>query len=312
MSKGELRKNDFKWLNVIRSATDSPAPSYYPGVPLANVPASVARRLRTRRGVLIEKFFPKNPAHKTRWKITNKGRRALAEHPEDREEPMTEENLCVACDEPLVDGEIVTLEGADDLSGNVHLVCGLEAHLREIKRGRGPFKTRPLDHATVTIANMKSHADEAISLLYELEREARAWTTIWSVSEGPYRTNRSPRRSKMVGVDRIARERRRQVEVEGWTPEHDDGHTDGILALAGAAMAVESTGPEGHVRSDLFGAHPWVGDLVDKHHGDPIRCLEVAGALIAAEMDRLERMEKMRSAGEALMASDLPDRGDPR
>ncbi|VEB42924.1 Uncharacterised protein [Chromobacterium violaceum] len=34
-------------------------------------------------------------------------------------------------------------------------------------------------------------------------------------------------------IEEIAAERRRQIEVEGWTPEHDDKHRD--YALAGAA-----------------------------------------------------------------------------
>ena len=34
------------------------------------------------------------------------------------------------------------------------------------------------------------------------------------------------------GADRIAAERRRQVEEEHWRPEHDDYHNDGGLAMA--------------------------------------------------------------------------------
>ena len=31
----------------------------------------------------------------------------------------------------------------------------------------------------------------------------------------------------MTGVELIAAERQRQIEVEGWTPEHDDAHVGG-------------------------------------------------------------------------------------
>lgn len=39
----------------------------------------------------------------------------------------------------------------------------------------------------------------------------------------------------MSVIDEIAAERQRQVEVEGWTAEHDDKHADGSLAQAAAA-----------------------------------------------------------------------------
>jgi hypothetical protein len=39
----------------------------------------------------------------------------------------------------------------------------------------------------------------------------------------------------MSVIDEIAAERRRQVEAEGWTPEHDDEHGNAELAAAAAA-----------------------------------------------------------------------------
>lgn len=36
----------------------------------------------------------------------------------------------------------------------------------------------------------------------------------------------------MTALEDIAAERRRQIEVEGWAPEHDDLHRDGVLARA--------------------------------------------------------------------------------
>jgi len=41
-------------------------------------------------------------------------------------------------------------------------------------------------------------------------------------------------RGDLDGVALIAAERRRQIEAEGWTPEHDDEHTRGQIALAAA------------------------------------------------------------------------------
>lgn len=39
------------------------------------------------------------------------------------------------------------------------------------------------------------------------------------------------------GIDLIAAERQRQIEEEGWTPDHDDQHTNGELALAAACCS---------------------------------------------------------------------------
>lgn len=45
-----------------------------------------------------------------------------------------------------------------------------------------------------------------------------------------------------TGVERIAGERRRQIEVEGWTAAEDDEHDSGSLAQAGAAYALAACG----------------------------------------------------------------------
>lgn len=46
----------------------------------------------------------------------------------------------------------------------------------------------------------------------------------------------------MSAIDEIAAERRRQIAVEGWTPEHDDGHADGEIAEAAACYCIGKTG----------------------------------------------------------------------
>ncbi len=40
-----------------------------------------------------------------------------------------------------------------------------------------------------------------------------------------------------TGIELITAERKRQIEKEGWTPEHDAEHTDGSLALAAVCYA---------------------------------------------------------------------------
>lgn len=92
------------------------------------------------------------------------------------------------------------------------------------------------------------------------------------------------------GVERIAAERRRQVEAEGWTPEHDDGHTQGEIARAAACYAMP---PESR-RDGVLLHWPW--KTTDWKPGDRIRDLEKAGALIVAEIERLSRAAQQGAA----------------
>jgi hypothetical protein len=104
------------------------------------------------------------------------------------------------------------------------------------------------------------------------------------------------------GATRIVDERKRQIEKEGWTPEHDDQHGESELALAAVCYAApeplyvhRSFNVNG---SDHHFVDPWPeewGDIWDKRpakkptDAQRIRMLEKAGALIAAEIDRLLR-----------------------
>lgn len=95
----------------------------------------------------------------------------------------------------------------------------------------------------------------------------------------------------MNGAERILAERKRQIEAEGWTAEHDASHAPGVLAAAGRAYAYAVTEPDvfGVGRTIPFG-WPFEEDAW-KPSPDPIRNLEKAGALIAAEIDRLLAQE---------------------
>lgn len=97
------------------------------------------------------------------------------------------------------------------------------------------------------------------------------------------------------GSDLIAEERVRQIGAEGWTKEHDDGHIRAELVVAAngyaAAAAIQIRYPEQPFPKDFVPpAWPW-DDAWFKLSKDPIRNLVKAGALIAAEIDRLTRFE---------------------
>jgi hypothetical protein len=127
----------------------------------------------------------------------------------------------------------------------------------------------------------------------------------------PYITNGT----NLNGVGQIYHERIRQQQVEGWTAEHDDGHNKGEMAVA--AIGYISTGAKLTTQIKVFsdprckcGARgmadcscvllspvetwqkpwPWGNEYFKPK--DPVRDLVRAGALIAGEIDRLERLNK--------------------
>lgn len=90
------------------------------------------------------------------------------------------------------------------------------------------------------------------------------------------------------GAALIAAERRRQVEAEGWTPEHDDAHDSGEMAVAATFYLDPPLGSGwGEGAPDGW---PWEPEAWKPK--DQVSNLIRAGALIAAEIDRLQRAEQ--------------------
>lgn len=94
----------------------------------------------------------------------------------------------------------------------------------------------------------------------------------------------------MTGAELIAEERERQINSEGWTPEHDDEHVFGEITSAARAYSkfaqFQALGLPFRTRIPM--EWPW-DDVWWKPSQNPIRNLVKAGALIAAEIDRLQR-----------------------
>lgn len=101
---------------------------------------------------------------------------------------------------------------------------------------------------------------------------------------------------KSAANDIIA-ERQRQISAEGWTPEHDDVHTDFQLALAAACYAqnvadyaAEYYQPHSSIDwTDAPEPEAWPWCLDWWKPTNPRRDLVKAGALILAEIERLDR-----------------------
>lgn len=101
----------------------------------------------------------------------------------------------------------------------------------------------------------------------------------------------------MDGAERILAERHRQIEVEGFTVQHDLDHEDEMALANAAGCYVQSAimTEYGELNQHLINQlstggllprWPWF-PVEWKPTGDAIRDLEKAGALIAAEIDYL-------------------------
>lgn len=91
---------------------------------------------------------------------------------------------------------------------------------------------------------------------------------------------RNPRIPSRAARD-VLTERCRQVEVEGWTPEHDDQYTRMELPRAACCYALVNTLP-------VPTKWPWAAEWW-KPSEDHRRNLVKAAALLIAEIERLDR-----------------------
>jgi hypothetical protein len=90
-------------------------------------------------------------------------------------------------------------------------------------------------------------------------------------------------------IDEIAAERRRQIESEGWTPEHDDVHQNGELAAAAGCYAMHASQPASAQVPSGYAPQDWPWDAVWWKPKSRRRDLIRAAALIVAEIERLDR-----------------------
>lgn len=94
-------------------------------------------------------------------------------------------------------------------------------------------------------------------------------------------------------TDLIAVERHRQIDREGYDPEHDALHTDQVLIYAALCYGHQALEEPDSTRMDVPDTWPW-RDEDWKPTGDVVRDLTKAAALIAAEIDRLLDLQEHR------------------
>jgi hypothetical protein len=106
----------------------------------------------------------------------------------------------------------------------------------------------------------------------------------------------------MTVIDEIAAERRRQIEGEGWSVDHDDAHREGELAMAAAHYAMNSSVgsrfvAQGKIPAEAIDASVSRCPPVSGWPWHPTwwkpkgrrRDLIRAAALLVAEIERLDR-----------------------
>ena len=117
---------------------------------------------------------------------------------------------------------------------------------------------------------------------------------------------------RMTGAQLITQERRRQQKKDGWTAEHDSGHEYEELAWAAVCYAAPSTVTAEKITlirqwgcncrsvdecycsdhpkecENVRDPWPWDDDEDKRGQHSRLRQLVIAGALIAAEIDRLQ------------------------
>ena len=104
-----------------------------------------------------------------------------------------------------------------------------------------------------------------------------------------------------TGVEIIAEERQRQMDVEHWSLEHDLKYKKNELANAAATYAMDADCRDAlthfFAESTLSGippTWPWDEEWYKPTPDDRIRELAKAGALIAAEIDRINKMNEIK------------------
>lgn len=98
-------------------------------------------------------------------------------------------------------------------------------------------------------------------------------------------------------LELVKAERQKQINKHGYTPEHDDEHTDGSIADAGACYAatiyIWREDPE--EPGEVCPVWPWEAKFFKQEEHDRKQQLIIAAAFINAEYDRIVRAEQKQN-----------------
>ena len=202
--------------------------------------------------------------------------------------PVLKEPIAPAAADDAADGELI----ADLIEQNRTLRARLDsAQKPAVEAGALGITTEFKDWFE---REWSSYQDKAIS-------GGKIVSMAWALKG--YRTA-PPTASAQKGLNDAARdviaERQRQVEKEGWTPEHDDGAND-VAAMADAAacyaMHAGQVLAQAYCTRCLKPHRLWPWDARWWKPTTPRRDLVKAGALILAEIERIDRALLRESEG---------------
>ena len=140
----------------------------------------------------------------------------------------------------------------------------------------GKMLAQAMEAAVANGANSVSMPDELV--------EVAAWLS---------GVQPNPANGQTRAVRDVIAERRRQIEVEGWAPDHDDRHGAHELAEAAACYCLSSAGKPFDYFETMWPWERWWFKV-----SDPRRDLVKAGALVLAEIERLDRAAAPKQEGE--------------
>jgi len=182
---------------------------------------------------------------------------------------------------------------------------------------REPLKEAVLDEATDRILALRPAVPDGMVMVPKeiTDEMTRAWCKEGTFARGyramlsaaPTAVKPDPDVSGLVGalesdaIRDIRAERQRQIDKEGWTPEHDDDHGDGEMAAAAGLYALEAARPIGQLgvrigplMLDNVIAEYWPWAQSWWKPKDARSNLVRAGALIVAEIERLDRLSTFK------------------
>jgi hypothetical protein len=188
--------------------------------------------------------------------------------------------------------------------------CGWKGDVSEtvqMKHGY-PNKLCPKCHEVTELASHQANDERAPLEAWiddECERTGQeirrnGWALDW-VRRAWQAARTSASTAQTAAARDVLAERERQVTQEGWTPEHDDEHDEGQLSMAACGYASRASDAAQDIRHGLTGGLTYDDVYIGAPgpefwpHGwefkaaTPRRMLVKAGALILAEIERLDR-----------------------
>jgi hypothetical protein len=157
---------------------------------------------------------------------------------------------------------------SDDPQSHVELLVAMDSDIKAMEAFLENYRQVPQGYTS-----WRQVAEAALTDVVKLRREVSDLT---------------PNAERMLAASKLLRERRRQQRDHGYDDAHDDQYQGPELALAAACYLLAYAGPDfstGHVATYW----PWDPVHWKPDAENPRRNLEKGGALLLAELERLDR-----------------------